>query len=45
MSFETQITPNAPAFGENRDARLSAVAELPALETRTAGKSEQRRGR
>ncbi len=45
MSFETQITPNAPAFGENRDAMLSAVAELRALETRTAEKSEQRRER
>ncbi len=45
MSFETQITPNAPAFDENRDAMLSAVAELRALETRTAKKSEQRRER
>lgn len=45
MSFETQITPNAPAFGENRDAMLAAVAELRALETRTAEKSEQRRER
>ncbi|WP_299422936.1 carboxyl transferase domain-containing protein [uncultured Shimia sp.] len=45
MSFETQITPTAPAFGQNRDAMLAAVAELRALETRTAEKSEQRRER
>ena len=45
MSFETQITSNAPAFAENRTAMLSAIKELRALENRTAEKSEQRRAR
>lgn len=45
MSFETEIMPNASVFGKNRDAMLTAVAELRALENRTAEKSEQRRER
>ena len=40
-----QLGPDSPGFDENRAAMLDAIAQLRALESRAAAKSEERRAR
>ena len=40
-----QLGPDTPGYDDNRAAMLDAIAELRALESRAARKSEERRAR